>query len=165
MPDAIADGMALETYFISAYRTLKVLEMSGVLAEANVSIEDWIVLRVLEKNYGPVDLRELVKATGMTPKELRKIISGLADRSLVNTSEEQPKQILTSVSRSGLSVLAKTSMAFNSIAAESSRFKGRVFARYEGVSNHIQRTLHKMRQKRRASGAAQGGETMKADQL
>src|SRR5262249_20607476 len=57
--DTLADGMALETYFLSAYRTLKILETSGALAEANVSIEDWIVLRVLEKNYGPVELKAL----------------------------------------------------------------------------------------------------------
>jgi DNA-binding MarR family transcriptional regulator len=161
-----ADGTALETYFLSAYRTLKVLETSGVLEEANVSIEEWIVLRVLEKNYGPVDLRELSKATGILPKELRQVISGLATRSLVNTSEEQPKQVTTSVSRSGLSVLAKTSIVFNTIAAESSRFNGRVFARCEAVSAHIQRTLHRMRQKRRASSApVQSGDTTKSDLL
>lgn len=162
--DARADGTALETYFLSAYRTLKVLEGSGALEEANVCLEDWVILRVLEKNYGPVDLKALAKATGIAPRQLRTLILRLADRSLVDISEEDSRQILTSVSHSGLSVLAKTSAGFHAIATELSRFNGRVFARHEVLSTHMQRILLRMRQKRRTSGAGQSGAPTNADQ-
>jgi DNA-binding MarR family transcriptional regulator len=143
-PAALPDAASFDSYFLAAYRTLRLLERSAPLAEHNLRADQWAVLRLLENNYGPVEVKSLGASALMDRKELQAILNDLGKRGLINAPKGEPTQMV-SLTKEGIALLARTSVGIGNIAAASGKYNIQTFSRFDTIGRHIQNVLKSMR--------------------
>jgi DNA-binding MarR family transcriptional regulator len=142
--EALPDGASFDAYFLTAHRTVRLLEKTSVLAKHNLTTDQWAVLRLLESNYGPTDIKTLAGSAVMSRKEIQQIVNELSRRGLINAAKSEPT---VSLSREGVALLANTSMGIGDIAAAFRKYNVKTFSRFDVIAKRIQNVMKTMRAK------------------
>jgi DNA-binding MarR family transcriptional regulator len=142
--EALPDGASFDAYFLTAHRTVRLLERTSVLANHNLTTDQWAVLRLLESNYGPTDIKSLAGSAVMSRKETQKIVGELSKRGLINAPKGAPT---VSLSKEGVALLANTSMGIGDIAAAFRKYNVKTFSRFDVIARRVQNVMKTMRAK------------------
>jgi DNA-binding MarR family transcriptional regulator len=135
-------GPAIEDFLLTANILLDLFSRSRLLADCGISIEEWMLLRLLEKNKGALTVNELARASGIQRKRLAQLLIPLIEKQLVTRATEPDKKVATiTIAPKAHVVLGKAALGFAAIAGKSARLGAKSLSRSQVISRRVHRAI------------------------
>jgi DNA-binding MarR family transcriptional regulator len=140
-------GPAFEEYVLNANRIVVAFGESGILADNNVTLGEWAVLRAIQQNgeASSIGIGSLVRDTGVSRQRVCQLLKSLMGKNLVSLAKDitDKRNRNVSLDPNAMRMLHKISASFAEMSEITTGVKGTKIARCNEVGKHLLRALHK----------------------